>query len=103
MAARKRGLPNTRDVNGAGTKPKIVSTYDYADEDGAPLFQVVRLDPKAFRQRRPARPDDPPDKVKDGWVWSLEGVRRVLFRLPELSRRWRSSGAFLSSRAKKTF
>src|SRR6516164_5451789 len=31
----------------------IVATYDYADESGAPLFQVVRLVPKDFRQRRP--------------------------------------------------
>jgi hypothetical protein len=50
----------------------IVATYDYHDERGAPLFQVVRFDPKDFRQRRP-----------DG-TWSLRGVRRVLFALPTL-------------------
>ena len=33
--------------------PRIVETYDYRDEGGALLFQVVRLDPKDFRQRRP--------------------------------------------------
>ena len=70
--------------NGAGARPKIVAAYDYIDESGALLFQVVRLDPKTFRQRRPARPDDPPDQVRNNWVWSVEGVRQVLFRLPEL-------------------
>jgi putative DNA primase/helicase len=50
----------------------IVATYDYHDEHGARLFQVVRFDPKDFRQRRP-----------DG-TWSLRGVRRVLFALRAL-------------------
>ena len=30
-----------------------VATYDYLDEAGKLLFQVVRFDPKDFRQRRP--------------------------------------------------
>src|SRR5262249_5324349 len=36
-------------------KPRftIVATYDYTDADGRLLYQVVRLDPKDFRQRRP--------------------------------------------------
>ncbi len=56
-------------------KSRIAATYDYRDEKGALLYQAVRFDPKDFRQRRP-----------DGaeWVWSLTGVRRVLYRLPEL-------------------
>lgn len=55
---------------------RIVATYDYEDEKGALLYQVVRYDPKDFRQRRP--------DGKGGWVWSLEGVRRVLYRLPRV-------------------
>ena len=54
----------------------IVDTYDYTDEDGNFLFQVVRYDPKDFKQRR--------RDGKGGWIWDLEGVRRVLYRLPEL-------------------
>jgi Protein of unknown function (DUF3631) len=54
----------------------IVATYDYADESGAPLFQVVRFAPKDFRQRRP--------NGKGGWTWSLGKTRRVLYRLPEV-------------------
>jgi hypothetical protein len=58
------------------TKPSISATYDYVDKGGALLFQVVRFEPKEFRQRRP--------NGKDDWIWGLDGVRRVLYRLPEL-------------------
>jgi 5S rRNA maturation endonuclease (ribonuclease M5) len=61
--------------NGNGRDP-IIAEYDYVSEDGALLFQVVRLEPKSFRQRRP-KPDG-------GWEWSLNGVRRVPFRLPRV-------------------
>ena len=65
-------------VNGAGsgTRPRIVATYDYTDETGELLFQVCRFEPKTFRQRRP--------DGKGGWIWNLEGVARVLYRLPAL-------------------
>jgi hypothetical protein len=62
--------------NDGATPFTIVATYDYADESGAPLFQVVRLAPKDFRQRRP--------DGKGGWTWSLGKTRRVLYRLPEV-------------------
>jgi len=32
--------------------PRIVATYDYTDEHGTLLYQVVRYQPKDFRQRR---------------------------------------------------
>jgi hypothetical protein len=53
----------------------IVATYDYHDEDGKLLYQVVRFDPKDFRQRR--RDAEHPDR----WIWKLGDVRRVLYRL----------------------
>src|SRR5690242_11222873 len=34
-------------------KTRIIATYDYHDESGGLLYQVVRLEPKSFRQRRP--------------------------------------------------
>ena len=74
------------------TKPKktgfkIAATYDYTDEVGNFLYQVVRLEPKDFRQRRKARPDDPPNKVKSGnWVWNLRDTKRVLYNLKTLHR-----------------
>ncbi|HXG70036.1 MAG TPA: AAA family ATPase, partial [Gemmatimonadaceae bacterium] len=52
--------------------PRIVATYRYEDEGRAHLYDVVRFEPKDFRQRR-----------ADG-TWSLKGVRRVLYRLPDL-------------------
>lgn len=55
---------------------KIVKTYDYVDENGTLLYQNVRYEPKDFRQRRP--------EGNGGWIPNLNGVRRVLYRLPEL-------------------
>lgn len=64
--------------SGATPKARIVDTYDYCDESSKLLFQVCRFDPKDFRQRRP-------DKTAlGGWTWKTTGVRRVLYRLPEL-------------------
>jgi hypothetical protein len=57
---------------------RIAKTYDYVDENGEVLLQVVRMEPKSFRQRRP----DP--QTRDGWNWSVKGVRLVPYRLPEL-------------------
>src|SRR5262249_46230209 len=55
-----------------------VNVYDYEDEFGSRLFQVLKFEPpgqpKTFRQR----------KSPDQYPWSIEGVRRVLFKLPEL-------------------
>jgi hypothetical protein len=58
-------------------KPKgqIVATYDYTDADGNLLYQVVRYDPKDFRQRR-----------LDGngrWIWKLD-ERRVPYRWSDI-------------------
>lgn len=63
---------------GPGSKKSfdILATYDYRDADGALLYQVVRMQPKDFRFRRP--------DSGGSWVWNLKGVRRILYRLPEL-------------------
>src|SRR5215218_1145942 len=37
----------------ASAPRRIVATYDYHDADGQLVFQVVRYEPKGFRQRRP--------------------------------------------------
>ena len=55
--------------------PKII-TYDYTDENGNLLFQVVRTPDKQFPQRRP--------NGKGGWIWGLQEVTSVLYRLPAL-------------------
>ncbi|MFI5168078.1 MAG: AAA family ATPase [Thermoanaerobaculales bacterium] len=71
---------NERDLFADGSNStglgEPVTTYDYVDEAGRLLFQVCRFEPKAFRHRRP-------DGL-GGWIWSLDGTRRVLYRLPEV-------------------
>jgi len=57
-------------------KSKIVATYPYKDEDGNVLYEVVRLDPKSFRQRH--------QNGGGEWVWNLDGVRRVLYHLDDI-------------------
>ncbi len=85
-----RPLPS----NGKKTKTREVETYPYRDKTGALLYEVVRkhcldengkdrIDPltrkpeKTFCQRRP--------DGKGGWIYDLKGVKRVLYRLPELT------------------
>jgi predicted protein tyrosine phosphatase len=55
---------------------RVVAEYRYVDEHGKLLYVVERREPKAFRQRRP--------DGRGGWTWKLGGVRRVLYRLPEI-------------------
>lgn len=55
----------------------IVATYDYTDETGALLYQVVRKYPKKFMQRRPA--------PGGGWIWGIKGLTRVPYRLPRVA------------------
>jgi hypothetical protein len=61
---------------------EIVATYPYVDESGKLLFEVVRYKPKDFAQRRP--------DGHGGWIWNLNGVRRVLYKLPDVLRAVRS-------------
>lgn len=65
----------------AEDKPKtsgrqIVATYDYQDESGRLMFQVERRNPKDFRQRRP--------DGRGGWLWNMQGIDPLPYRLPEL-------------------
>lgn len=59
-----------------GGRRREAAAYTYTGANGEVLFQVVRFEPKDFRQRRP-----------DGngrWIWKMEGVRLVLYRLPSV-------------------
>lgn len=73
---------------------KIVATYDYTDADGRLIHQTVRFEPKSFRQRRPANEGSTAGRAKakrdkDGnwWLWTLNGIDPVLYRLPEIRQR----------------
>lgn len=69
-------------------KFETICTYDYSDALDNLVYQVVRQHAickekacgyvKTFRQRRPV----------DGgaWAWDMEGVERVLYRLPDVLR-----------------
>lgn len=64
-------------LNGTSKQERrIVATYDYIDNAGELCFQVVRFEPKDFRQRRP--------DGQGGWIWNLDDVRRPLYRLPNI-------------------
>ena len=58
---------------------KEVAVYDYVDKDGKLHYQVVRLDPKVFLQRRPD-PDRP-----GLWINNMKGVERIPYRLDLLA------------------
>ncbi len=60
----------------APTARREVAAYPYTDENGELLFEVVRFEPKDFRQRRP--------DGRGGFVWNLKSVRLVPYRLPDL-------------------
>ncbi len=62
--------------NAPAPRKRIAATYDYIDADGVLLFQVCRMEPKDFRQRRP--------DGNGGWSWSVKGVEQVPYRLPQL-------------------
>jgi DNA primase len=59
-------------VTGRGSSQK----YDYCDEAGGFLYQIVRYEPKCFKVRR--------RDGHGGWTWNLNGQRRVPYHLDEL-------------------
>ena len=73
------GMPVELKPRQAKPKRRIVAIYNYRDENGELLFQVCRYEPKSFSQRRP--------DGHGGWIWSIEGVRQVPYRLPQLLER----------------
>lgn len=59
-----------------GETRKIEAEYDYTDDEGRLLYQVVRFCPKDFRQRQP--------DGHGGWIWNLKDLEPVLYRLPDV-------------------
>ena len=53
-----------------------VTEYDYQDAEGNLSYQVMREEPKNFKQRRP--------NGRGGWINNLQGIERIPFNLPEL-------------------
>jgi hypothetical protein len=55
---------------------RLAATYDYVDEHGKLFYQVLRYEPKEFRQRQPGPSGE--------WIWNRQGTPDVPYRLPEL-------------------
>ena len=74
--SRKFSVPASNGHEAPTEKPVVEKTYQYRDATGREVYQVVRMRPKSFRQRHPSSSGE--------WVWNMDGVERVLFRLPEI-------------------
>ena len=65
-------------------KKTLECSYAYTDENGVLLYEACRYryedGTKTFRQRRPD-----PDKPGQ-WKWDMQGLRLVLYRLPDVRR-----------------
>lgn len=63
-------------------KLSLVANYDYRDLEGKLVFQkqrfVDQFGKKTFKQRRP-------DPRNGEWVYTLEGVEKILYRLPQVA------------------
>lgn len=76
-------------------KQVVTATFEYQDEDGAVAYVIERVEyqtatngssvltkngkhKKTFRQRRPD-PERPSE-----WIWNVDGIARIPYRLPEL-------------------
>ena len=78
---------------GLDNKPQIESVYPYEDEKGELQFEVVRYKPKGFSQRRP--------DGKGGYINNMQGVRRILYKLPELRATPLTEPVFICRRRKR--
>jgi KaiC/GvpD/RAD55 family RecA-like ATPase len=68
--------PSTVRQIGEAKRAKVVATYRYLDLNGDLLYEVLRTEPKSFKQRRP--------DGKGGWIWSMKGRPTTLYQIPEL-------------------
>jgi DNA primase len=71
-----RGIINDFGIPWQEQKAHIEKTYNYTDAEGQLLYQVVRMNPKDFRQRRPGN--------NGNWIWNLKEIDPVLYQLPKV-------------------
>jgi DNA primase len=71
-ALKSRGLWETPERT---CEKRIVATYNYTDAAGELLYQIVRFEPKDFRQRYP--------DGRGGWIWKKH-PSQVLYHLREV-------------------
>jgi AAA domain len=64
-----------------------VATFDYIDEKGTLLYQVLKYDnPRHYQQRRP--------NGNGGWIWNLDDTPRVIYRRQDFLK-WPDATAFI--------
>ena len=71
----KVGLAEKDLFNNAQQKSQIEAEYIYRDENGKPLYKVIRFEPKNFMQAK---------YVNGEWIYKMAGVRYVLYNLPNV-------------------
>jgi hypothetical protein len=75
----------------ARPQPSKTTTYDYRDERGDLAYQVLRIEEpgkrKTFRQRQP--------DGNGGWIWNINGVPPLPYRLPEMQERPEGAPVFI--------
>lgn len=69
------GRTGPRSGNTGGTPGKVVAAYVYRSATGLEIYQVLRYEPKTFKQQKWTGKE---------WAWGMEGVQRVLYNLPEI-------------------
>lgn len=66
-------------------RPRLAKSWAYVDENGTKLFEACRLEwPLAAGETKPKKKFSQRHMVNNEWVWKIEGVRRVLYRLPDV-------------------
>jgi RecA-family ATPase len=62
----------------SGTSAFVVERFEFQNPDGSFVLTKERKHKKIFRQKRPD-PDRP-----GGWIYNVDGVRALLYRLPDV-------------------
>lgn len=62
----------------------ILATYDYTDESGRLLYQVVRHPPKPTGEKDFSQRHKTVENGSAKWAWNLKGVEPTIFKLPKV-------------------
>lgn len=65
---------------------KLVATFKYFNADGQFVYEALRYEKPALEGEKPVKyfKYRRPQPSACGWTWNLDGVEKVLYRLPEL-------------------
>jgi putative DNA primase/helicase len=77
----KRTETNTADPK---NRPRIVKSWDYMDASGTLLFQSCRFEYPATPGEKTRKKFSQRQSVNGEWVYNLDGIQPVLYRLPEI-------------------